>query len=572
MADSDFDDDLLALAEGTSKRKSSSKSSKPNKRRRPADSDSDGSASDMDMSQSDSDAPAAPSPRAGKRSGGRVKSAAQVDSSDEDSDDEPSAKPTADNPYPYEGLFVDAAEKRRIMGMSEFEREEILSSRKDEMTERDLRKQVAVMANKSSGRAAADDDEDEEEDDDDEEYGARGTRSRKATGASKSKAEGLEKLKRSRAEKGKKKEKKDDSDDEYEEGGKSRRRRDTSDEESGSEADSEDDSRGKKSAKGKKKAEPAGPEDLQSITISRSKLAELSPAPWFEKWVVGAFVRYSVGMDDRGQPQYRLCEVVGAKRQPEKSYRIDTVTTDVHLELQHGKAVKFFSMDAVSNSPVTPAEYIRLQKTCQVDKTDFPSPRDVARVKEQLAKHTSYILTEEDLAKRLAEKGKKKTGAALKAQLRMERDQAVSTNDHARVSEIDAEIADIDRAAANEKRETASKLNERNRLSNREEVRRAEARGQEERRRQQEALAKGDTSVKVDASARVKTVPRMNYDSRPQTPNPGTPGGSGRATPSNLGPGGAQNGTPAGGARPAKGGKIESTVASRVQLDLDLDF
>ena len=55
------------------------------------------------------------------------------------------------------------------------------------------------------------------------------------------------------------------------------------------------------------------------------------------------------------------------------------------------------------------------------------------------------------------------------------------------------------------------KVNERNRASNREDIRRAEAKNQDERRRIAEKLAKGE-EVKVDASARVKTMTRLKYD------------------------------------------------------------
>ncbi|GAA5885623.1 hypothetical protein JCM6882_007498 [Rhodosporidiobolus microsporus] len=561
MASSDFDDDLLALAEGPSKRKNKSSSSKPSKRRRQADSD-DGSASDMDMSQSDSDAPAS-SPRGGR--GRRVKSAAQVDSSDESEDDGPA--PTADNPYPLEGIFRDEADRKYVMGLPELQREDIIGTRRDEVTAREMRKQVAQISNQTGRGGAADSDEEpEEEDDDDEEYGVRSSRSRKTVGSSKSKSEGIEKLKKSRADKGKKKEKKaEESDDDYEE--LARRTRKSRKDDSGSdmdESDSDADERSKK-GKGKKTAQPVGPEELQGVTLTRTKLAELCPAPWFGEWIKNAWVRYSVGMD-HGEPQYRVCQVVGVSKG--KTYRLENTNTDVLVLLKFGKAERLFSMDAVSNAPFTPREYVRLTKTCETDGVSMPTPKEVAKVKDQLAKRTTYMLTEEDLAKTLAGKKKHLTGAQRKTQLRFERDQAMAAGDQERIDEINQQLADLDRPSG-EPRDPSAKLNERNRLSNREEVRRAEAKSQEDRRKQQEAMARGDV-VKVDASARVKTVPRMNYDSRPHTPNPGTPGGSGRATPLNGAP--LSNGAN-GGPRAAKGGKVESTVASRVQLDADLlDF
>ncbi len=72
----------------------------------------DDSASDMDMSASDSDAPAAaPAASSSRSKGGRVKSAAQVDDSDDDADEHQRA--TDANPYPVEGIYKDEAERER---------------------------------------------------------------------------------------------------------------------------------------------------------------------------------------------------------------------------------------------------------------------------------------------------------------------------------------------------------------------------------------------------------------------------------------------------------------------------
>lgn len=71
---------------------------------------------------------------------------------------------------------------------------------------------------------------------------------------------------------------------------------------------------------------------------------------------------------------------------------------------------------------------------------------------------------------------------------------------------------------------------------------------------------------------RVADLPALRRNSRPQTPTPGTPG-SGSQTPLN-GASASSNlaGAPLNGTPRAKGNKIEAVVASRVQLDLDLDF
>lgn len=96
--------------------------------------------------------------------------------------------------------------------LPELEREDFIATRQEEVTSRRLRRDVAQMAARSAGAAsgpnkkkkkvtaAASDDED-----DDYDGASRATRSRKTTGSSKTKSEGIEKLKQSRAAKGKKK-------------------------------------------------------------------------------------------------------------------------------------------------------------------------------------------------------------------------------------------------------------------------------------------------------------------------------------------------------------------------------
>ncbi|GAA5904439.1 RNA polymerase-associated protein [Sporobolomyces salmoneus] len=573
----DIDDELLGLAEGgASKRKSKSSGKKSNKRRRPAES-GDGSASDMDMSASDSDA--APAATTASRGRKVIKSAEQIEDSDEEAG---GAGGEDEDPYPLEGIYKNAADRKHIKSLPEFEREHIIAERKEEMHERETRIQVAKMASRSRGpkRGEDSDAEGEDDDEDDEDYGSsRATRQRKATGLTSSKNEGLEKLKRSRAEKGKKKEKKkedSDSDDDYEAEGKgkkskSRKRKDSYETESDPElSDAEEEEVQKKSKSKKKEGPQITLADLQAVTVPRAKLAEFYKAPWFEEWAKGAWVRLGVGIDSRKNTMaYRICQIEGIRTGRAKPYKVEatsTAMTDIELTLRHGKSVRNFTMEIVSNSPVAPEELNRLKATCLEEKVDMPTPKELNKVKEQLAKHKEYIMTEQDLAAQLAKNGRRPVGAAAKARLLVQRDHAHSTGDTETYEKTVKELAELEAGTPTKEneQERMRRVNERNRASNREEIQKAEARSQEERRRQAASLAKGE-NVKVDPSARVKTMTRLTYDSRGGTP--GTP--TGATTPTKNG---ASTPSLAASAARTKGNKIESVVASSVQLDLDLDF
>ncbi|POY70129.1 hypothetical protein BMF94_6903 [Rhodotorula taiwanensis] len=558
----------------------------------------------MDMSASDSDAPAA----SGSRSkGGRVKSAAQVDDSD-DSDAE--GEPTEDNPYPVEGLYRDDAERERVARMPELEREEFMANREEQIRSARERADVAQMVARSADAAAQGNKKKKigkaaaagSDDDDDGDYGSgeasRSTRSRKTTGSSKTKAEGIEKLKQSRAAKGKKKQKASDSDDDYEEGTKkSSRRRAASDSGSDMETSSDDD-RAKKPRGSTKSGPPvASFEELRGCQITRSRLANMCRAPFFDEWItnpvrdagkdgipsadtshalssycgVDAWVRYPQPDVPGGPPDrpYRFYQVAGVRHK--EPYKVEGMSTDVILDLRYGRAITPFRMDAVSNTPVTIDEYGRMRRTFEHDKAAMPTPVQAKKLKDELDKHQTYLMTEEDISAQLAAKGHRPSGAAARARLVMELQDAKRVGDMSKAADVQARLAELEGPAGSPKDEAdrAKRINDRNRAANREEIKRAEAKSQEERRKQAEALQRGDTNVKIDKSARVKTMPRHTYDSRPATP-----GNSGASTPIPPAAAAVAAAADAGanGAPKAKASKIEAVVASRVQLNVDLDF
>ncbi|BGP55200.1 RNA polymerase-associated protein rtf1 [Rhodotorula sphaerocarpa] len=568
----DIDDELLGLAEGTTTAKS--RRPKSNKRKRPVEESSqeDDSASDMDMSASDSDAPPAPAASSSRPKGSKAKSSQRVDRSD---DEDAEGQPTEENPYPVEGIYTDEAERERVAMMPELEREDFIASRRDLLTQRKMRADVAAMVARSSGAAAAAQKKKAKaafSDDEDDEYGedSRATRSRKTTGSSKTKSETIEKLKQSRAAKGKKKTKTSDSDEDYEEGPKKATRRKAASEYSGSDMEQSSDEDKPKKGRLPKSSQPvAGFEQLSGLQATRTRLANLCQAPFFDTWVQGAWVRMPKP-DMTQERAYRMHQVIEVRR--DTDYRVEGVKTDLSLRVRYGNSTMTVRMDAISNSPVQLDEYQRMVATFKADKADLPTPVQAKKLKEEFDKHTIYLLTEADVAAQLAAKNNKPMGAVARARLRMELQDALRVGDEAAAAEVRARIAEFEGPAKDkEDADRAKRINDRNRAANREEIKRAEAKSQEERRKQAEALLRGDTSVVVDKSARVKTVPRHTYDSRPATP-----GGSGASTPvpaaavaaAATTAAAAQNGAP----KP-KGGKIESIVASRVQLDLsDLDF
>lgn len=185
---------------------------------------------------------------------------------------------------------------------------------------------------------------------------------------------------------------------------------------------------------------------------------------------------------------------------------------------------------------------------------------------------------------------------ASKARLLIQRDFAIQTNDVALLDEINRNLAKFDvlprspssqdltatnggtpggggggAGFANTEQERMRRVNERNRASNREEIKRAEGRAQDERRRQAVALKRGDSEVKIDPSARVKTMTRLKYDRNEQSSTAAA--SVGNQTPQNSATTTAAEAEVAvSDSTKQKGSKFEEMVAANVQVDVDLDF
>ncbi|SCZ93742.1 BZ3500_MvSof-1268-A1-R1_Chr6-3g08856 [Microbotryum saponariae] len=614
---SDLDDELLGLAEGTS---SGRRKTAPAKRKRAPVPQAEDSASDMDMSSASDTEPSS-----------SIKAARNVRPRHHRRSDDGEAGDGADGPqiddrdprdkYRLEGKYIDHHDRarqssdllshHRIEAMNELDREAILGERQDEIniyTERLQLRQMVQRKEKKDLQGGVD------ESDEDDEYDMRPTRDRKMTGTTREKRDGLAKLRKSREGKAQKREQKvrrphkvffsarlpgiiwltelnrtgqhrardHDYDDEDNDGEQHRTliRKPTASSDAYTDSESETERRSSELTAAKaglgrttRKEDVATESELGSVLVPRSKLAAFCNAPWFGEWIKDAWVRLGVGLGPDRLPQYRLCRV-SSVREGTQSYRLEQTTTNTELELCHGNSVRFFQMHVISDSPMVSREFSRLQRQLLTDQIPFPSQKDVNRIRKKLDEHNDYVMTEADVAAVLAKKGARVNAAAGKARLLIQRDFARQAGDDKLLAEVSAQLATFDAPAPSpgpvgseheSEQDRMKRLNERNRATNREDIKKAEGRAQEERRRQAAALARGDSSVKVDPSARVKTMTRLTYDrdtlgratgfadqSNPHTPTETS------AKPSSQ--------------SAASGQKFEKLVASRINVDVDLDF
>ncbi|KAF8624657.1 hypothetical protein AX17_006988 [Amanita inopinata Kibby_2008] len=234
-----------------------------------------------------------------------------------------------------------------------------------------------------------------------------------------------------------------------------------------------------------------------------------------------------------------------------KPYKINDRTVNQAFELKHGKSVKVFTMDKVSNGQFVEKEFHRFTYACAHDEVKLPTKKQLEKKQAQLQKLVTQPITESDINAMLARKSQlsKNKSAALvtmeRSRLNQARTLAQRRMDFAEVAEIDKKLADLNASSEYSIREVSqiaeeedklAKVNERNRKANLEAVRRAEI-AEAERKRKERKLAMqsrdGRSATPHDPSARLRMVPRVFSAATPTGSRPGTPGLGGTPT---LGP------------------------------------
>ncbi|KAH7919395.1 plus-3-domain-containing protein [Leucogyrophana mollusca] len=443
-----------------------------------------------------------------------------------DSDSEPELESEQEeaNPYPLDGKYIDEADREELLSKSEIEREEILAQRSEEMQRIQDKRNLDAMLKAQKERPG-----------DSDSIAKTAKRQHAQRGATKEKTRTLAELKARRKAKDEKKRTKTNSP-----------KRDRSDSpmdmetSSGEEEDGqitkyeeEEEKDRKLYTKTNPDDEPISLEDLATCRLTRDMLVKHCMAPWFEDYVKGGWVRYLIGQEG-SQPVYRICEIQNLGANLAKPYKINEVTVNQTLDLKHGKSVKSFNMDKVSNSAFIPREFDRLKRTCAADDVKLPTKRHLEKKVAQLSRLVTQNVTESDITAMLARKNQLSNGAHSAAALTLERSRlmqaktlAIRRQDYTEVAEIDAKLAELP-VPVNIAREEENlsdrlaKVNERNRKANLEAVRKAEILESERKRRDRKLAAAGasGTATPTDPSARLKVLPRtFNSTSRSGTPN-----------------------------------------------------
>ncbi|KAG8385597.1 hypothetical protein BUALT_Bualt03G0061700 [Buddleja alternifolia] len=217
-------------------------------------------------------------------------------------------------------------------------------------------------------------------------------------------------------------------------------------------------------------------EDINEITIRRSKLAKWFMEPFFDELIVGCFVRVGIGKSRTG-PIYRLCVVRNVDASdPDRQYKLDNKTTHKYLNVVWGNesSAARWQMAMISDSPPKKEEFDQWVREVERSGGHMPTKQEVLDKKDAIQKTNSFVYSAATVKQMLQEK-KSATWrplnvAAEKDRLRRSLEVAKENDDEAEVERIKTRLQELEASRqAKEKDSKAVKLaemNRRNRVEN----------------------------------------------------------------------------------------------------------
>ena len=220
-----------------------------------------------------------------------------MDESDSDREDDVPDR-TAEVPYPLEGKYVDESDRRRIMGMSQLEREEILGQRAEETSK------AHFQAELLSRRAAMEHNRKRKADSDEPDDGMHRSSRPKVQPKKNDK---LEAYKQAREQRGQQRQRQDDR-------RSGHRRSSSGDRDRGSDRDADGESDVEWDERPPEKAREEQPDslrDFESVRVGRGFFSEVCFYPGFEEAMTGTFGRVGVGQDPQRRTLYKMAQIKG---------------------------------------------------------------------------------------------------------------------------------------------------------------------------------------------------------------------------------------------------------------------
>ncbi|KAA0044744.1 protein RTF1-like protein [Cucumis melo var. makuwa] len=217
-------------------------------------------------------------------------------------------------------------------------------------------------------------------------------------------------------------------------------------------------------------------EDIKEITIRRSKLAKWLMEPFFEELIVGCFVRVGIGRSRSG-PIYRLCLVRNVDAtEPDRQYKLENKITHKYLNVIWGNenSAARWQMAMVSDSAPLEDEYKQWVKEVERTGGRMLSKQDVLEKKDAIQKVNNFVYSAATVKQMLQDKKSASARplniAAEKDRLRREMDVAVSKNDEAEVERIKGRLQQLEASRRLQMKDAKAirlaEMNRKNRVEN----------------------------------------------------------------------------------------------------------
>ena len=217
-------------------------------------------------------------------------------------------------------------------------------------------------------------------------------------------------------------------------------------------------------------------EDIQEITIPRSKLTKWFMEPFFEELIIGCFVRVGIGRSKTG-PIYRLCMVKNVDASdPDRLYKLDNKTTYKYLNVVWGNETSAarWQMAMVSDSPPLEEEFKQWVKEVERSGGRMLKRLDVVEKKQAMQKINNFVYSAATVKQMLEEKKsiswRPLNVAAEKDRLKRELEIAESKNNAAGVEKIQTKLQELEESRKSREKDAKalrlSEMNRKNRFEN----------------------------------------------------------------------------------------------------------
>ncbi|CAG9533374.1 unnamed protein product [Cercopithifilaria johnstoni] len=143
--------------------------------------------------------------------------------------------------------------------------------------------------------------------------------------------------------------------------------------------------------------------DLARIRLSRFKISKIVHAPFFNKTVIGCFVRIGIGRNKDGRSVYRAAQILDVV-ETAKVYQLENTRTNKGLKLKHGEEERVYRLEFVSNSEFTSHEFNKWYEAMKSNNLAILTLDQVEKKEADIQKAVNYNYTDKDIELMVQEK------------------------------------------------------------------------------------------------------------------------------------------------------------------------